>query len=165
MTDSGIKYHREPLWPSIAVSKFSCGALTETDEASQIVFSVIVVLSSRWYGNLETGFAMIKVFGVLLLSTYQGEYPTSSLNLLTALLMFTVMMGIVINLTNRIMQVSHNMTESFLASDFALYSHVDPFRFWRKPIAPYDGIGGPTGRGLAFLTGFTNALVCQDLNV
>ncbi|KAG8882252.1 hypothetical protein FRB97_008455 [Tulasnella sp. 331] len=50
-----IRYWRppvslEPLWPSIA-----------------IVFSIAVVFSSRWYGNLETGFAMIKVFGVLLL--------------------------------------------------------------------------------------------------
>ncbi|KAG8865384.1 hypothetical protein FRB96_000274 [Tulasnella sp. 330] len=84
----------EPLWPSIA-----------------IVFSIAVVFSSRWYGNLETGFAMIKVFGVLLL----------------------IMMGIVIN-------VAEGIT------------------FWKKPVAQYDDIGGPTGRGLAFLTGFTNAL-------
>ncbi|KAG9030793.1 hypothetical protein FRB95_003552 [Tulasnella sp. JGI-2019a] len=90
----------EPLWPILA-----------------IVFSIIVVLSARWYGNLETAFALTKIFGVLLL----------------------VIVGIVINFADGI-------------------SHFNPLRFWDRPFAQYAGIGGSTGRGLAFLTGFTNAL-------
>ncbi|KAG8992140.1 hypothetical protein FRB94_011941 [Tulasnella sp. JGI-2019a] len=50
-----IRYWRpnrslDGLWPSLA-----------------IVISIVIVLSSRWYGNIETAFVGIKVFGVFLL--------------------------------------------------------------------------------------------------